>query len=194
MNDLRQYTDKMLLDLFRSEKKLKGRIMDILWNKYSKKLYQFCKFKSAGVFEAEEIHQKAWIRFYNYIDSGKTVGSIEPFLYKTAYYLSLEKYRKNKNERFIRFDSDTIDIFEYPDNLMQNIENDELINKINIAVNMLDESYRDVFLLRWFAQLPFEEIAQIVGETVDCVKKRSYRSMEKVIKILKPIIKELAKG
>ena len=149
-------------------------------------------YKSFNSSEVDEIHQLTWIKFYNYVMSGKQIQSIEAFLYKTAYLISIEKYRKQNADKIINFISSDMEQYEDSDNLIVNIENTNLMDQISVAVNYLDDEFKEVFLLKWFALLSYEEISKITCESIEVVKKRSYRAMEKVIKILKPIINEIS--
>ena len=85
-----------------------------------------------------------------------------------------------------------METFSDYDNFYKNLENDNLMMHISIAANYLDDSYKDIFMLKWFSSLSYEEISEIVEETVEVVRKRSYRAMDKITEILQPIINEIS--
>ena len=171
---------------------LKEQAMSALWNRYSQKLFRYCLNKSDNRFEAEDMHQSTWIKFYNYARSGNKINSIEKFLYNTAYMINLEILRNKINNKIDTFDSTDMEQFVDNQNFLTQYENENFMSQICIAVDYLDDDYKEIFKLKWFALLSFEEISQITHETIDGVKHKSYRAMTKVIQILKPIINDIS--
>lgn len=75
--------------------------------------------------------------------------------------------------------------------LEASIEKKDLIQIIKLASNYLNESQKETFILKWFSGLSIVEIAEITRDTVNTIKHRSQRAMQKTLEILKPIIDEL---
>ena len=50
--------------------------------------------------------------------------------------------------------------------------------------------YREAFVLREYENMPYEEIAALVGSTVSNVKSRVFRARQKIKKLLEPSIRE----
>jgi RNA polymerase sigma-70 factor (ECF subfamily) len=48
------------------------------------------------------------------------------------------------------------------------------------ALQQLPEEQREVILLHWFEDLPFAEVAAIVGASVPAVKVRAHRGYERL--------------
>ena len=192
MNANFKYDDNQLLGFLLEEGALKEQALSAIWNKYSPKLFRYCLHTSLNKFEADEIHQVTWIKFYNYIRAGLKINSIEKFLFNTAYIVCREKFRSQKAEKRINEINSDMETFSDYDNFYQILENDNLMMHISIAANYLDDSYKDIFMLKWFSSLSYEEISEIVEETVEVVRKRSYRAMDKITQILQPIINEIS--
>ena len=70
------------------------------------------------------------------------------------------------------------------------IEDAELLGLISSAVELLDLEYREAFVLREYENMPYEEIAALVGSTVSNVKSRVFRARQKIKKLLEPSIRE----
>ena len=81
-----------------------------------------------------------------------------------------------------------------PDNIWKKFEDEQLLAEVSLAIKYLDEPHKEVFLLKWFSELKYEDIAHIVGDTPDCVRMRCNRAMGKLIKKLYPVINDLNKG
>lgn len=194
MNNYNEYQDFQLLTLLRENGKVKEHALNALWKRYSNKLYNFCLFKIGNNDEAEEAHQLAWIKFYEYALSGREIKNLPAFLYSTAYLVCKEKYRQKVSVESKKVQIDDIETIADHDYFLKIFENDELLAHVSLTIETLDEKHKEVFLLRWFGELKYEEIAGIVDETPDCVRVRCNRAMGKVIQLLSPIINEINKG
>lgn len=54
-------------------------------------------------------------------------------------------------------------------------------------INQLDEKSRTVIILRYFEDLKLEDIAVIVGENLNTVKARLYRTLKRLRLELEPV-------
>ncbi len=192
MIDCSKYDDKDLILLIREQGELANEAFSALYYRYSDKLKSFCRFKSNNSEDANEIFQETWIKFHSIILKGEININLPSYIYTIAYNLSVDKYRKKKNNLIFYED---IDFDEITDtlNLQKNIENNELLKMIEIAINQLNDIYSETFVLKWFVGLTYPQIAHILDESIDCIKQRSCRAMDEVLKILKPIISEINK-
>ncbi|MFJ5772455.1 sigma-70 family RNA polymerase sigma factor [Psychrobacillus sp. NPDC093180] len=63
---------------------------------------------------------------------------------------------------------------------------DEKMDLLN-AIYQLDEKYKTVLLLKYYEDLTFEQIAEILGEPIGTVKSNGKRALTKIKKILKGV-------
>lgn len=191
MNDYFKYDDKQLIALLREKNPIKNEAFNILYYRYSERLKSYCLFKTDNKEDAKELHQETWLKFFSVVKSGINAISLPSFLYTIARNICIDKYRIKSNHLVIY--SDYFDYENISDSfsLQTNIENRELLTLISLSLNQLSEIYRESFILRWFAGLTFREIATIVDESEECVKKRSLRAMDEILKILQPYILEI---
>ena len=192
MNNYNQFEDCQLIDLLKRDKPYSEQAFNVLYSRYSVKLHSYCLFISENNRDAEEIFQDTWLKFYNSSKTCKNIDSIASFLYKIARNLSIDKYRVNKFQKIHKIENFDIEQIANPLNLQSKLEKEELISLISIAINSLSDIYKETFLLVWFSGLKYSEVAEIVGESVECVKKRSYRAMDEIQTILQPIINEIS--
>jgi RNA polymerase sigma-70 factor (ECF subfamily) len=193
MNNLNQYEDHQLIVLLKKEKPFCEQAFNVLYSRYSVKLHSYCLFISENYKDSEEIFQDTWLKFYNSAKASKDIDSVTSYLYKIARNLSIDKYRSNNFKKSRNIENFDIEQIANPLNLQSKLENEELISIISLAINSLSEIHKETFLLVWFSGLKYSEVAEIVGETIDCVKKRSYRAMDEIQAILQPIINEISK-
>ena len=192
MNDFSKYDDNDLICLIKEKNPDSNRIFHTLYSRYSAKLNSYCRFISHNQNEAEEIFQDTWIKFYKSLISGIRIDSIVALLYTIARNTSTDKYRKNKNLYNKKLQDFDLEQIADQMNFIGSLEKDELMKFISMGINSLSDKYKETFVLYWFSGLSYSEIAEITGETIDCIRKRCYRAMSNLIDILQPIIIEIS--
>ena len=187
-----KYNDDDLLMLLGEKSPVCDQSFYALYHRYSEQLNVYCLFKAANESDAEEIFQDTWMKFYNSVRAGTKPDIVMALLYKIARNLSIDKYRSNKSSQYLSLDSIDIERIAAPFSLNTQIERNDLLEVIGLAVNNLDDIYKETFVLQWFGGLSLTEIADVLGETIGCIKMRSHRAMSDLIKSLKPYIKEIS--
>jgi RNA polymerase sigma-70 factor (ECF subfamily) len=71
------------------------------------------------------------------------------------------------------------------------LESDDLMQHIGIALEYLDFEFREAFVLRFYNDLSYEEIAELTGTSVSTVTNRIWRAKERLKKILAPYINDI---
>jgi len=71
----------------------------------------------------------------------------------------------------------------------ESLERKELVEKIEVAIEELPSTYREVFVLRDRDELGIDEIAEILGITENLVKVRLHRARMMLQKCLAPYLK-----
>jgi RNA polymerase sigma-70 factor (ECF subfamily) len=69
-------------------------------------------------------------------------------------------------------------------------EQSEIFDLIIKTLDLLDERYKEAFILREFDGLQYQEIADITGTTLTNAKSRVKRAREKMMEIMEPYIKD----
>lgn len=189
--DLSNNSDIELISLLKEAKPLANDAFNVIYNKYSSQLFGYCLYKNSNREDAEELFQESWIKFYDSVKSGKTTDNILALLLTISRNLSINKFKHRQTKKFLDIQLMESQILEqYVDSCVfqSGIEKSEFENTVQIAVNCLDEKYKDVIMLYWFGELKFPEIAEICGESESTVRKRFERAMKKMDNILKPYL------
>lgn len=156
-----------------------------LYHRFNKPVYSYCVGICGGDQDkASDLFQETFIRFNEAIKK-RVVEKPLQYLIKIARNKHLSNQEKIREE--LR-DMEDLDVFKIENN---RYDKEELYNLILSALGLIDEKYREVFVLREFEMLPFQEIADICGITLSNAKILAMRAREKVIKILQPYIKDL---
>lgn len=154
-----------------------------IYERYSRKVYAYCKkMLHYNVDEANDIFQDVFIRFYNSINKNHYYGNLVNFLLTIARNLCLNHIRDKKNN--VPLDEA---ILIEDRSVYETMELKELLSK---ATDMLELEYKEVFILRMYDGLEYEEIGEIIGEKAATVRSRVWRAKERIKMILQKYFDE----
>ncbi|WP_372793507.1 RNA polymerase sigma factor [Lutibacter sp.] len=139
--------------------------------------------------EAEEVSQDSFVKAFKNLDKFKGESKFSTWIYKIAYYASLDVLKKNK--RFVN--SENIDDFNEGDlenmqDALEYLHENERKKVINDALLRLNEDERIILTLYYFEELPVKEISKVVNLSEDNIKTKLFRSRKKLTTILKHVI------
>jgi RNA polymerase sigma-70 factor, ECF subfamily len=188
----KNYNDEELIKMLNGDDSKSNEAFNIIFIRHMSQLFGYCLYKSENRDDAEELMQETWIRFYNSIRAGKTTNNILALLFTIARNLSINNYnqRQRKKNQFSVMNYDNLDFESIADsyNIQFDMEHDELVRILEIAVNSLDEIYKETVLLYWFGEMSFKEIAEVCGEKEDCIRRRYDRAAKKLHVIMEPYL------
>lgn len=152
-------------------------------------LFRFLVSKVTDRELARDLVQETFTKSWDYCAKGGAVEQWKPFLFRTAYNLVVDSYRKKRSVSLdVLMDEDG---FAIPDNDdVRSVERAE-VARVRTAIDSLDETYRDVVLLRFTEDLPPREIARVTGLTENVVSVRLHRGVKILREILDPQSKEI---
>lgn len=128
--------------------------------------------------DAEDVLQETFINVYRFVDSFKGESRIYTWLYRIATNECIKHFRKNKN--WLK-NAELI-----TDKMMGNLsecdsENSEsMLVKFQQAILQLPEKQRIVFNLRYYDELSYEDIGQILNSSVNSLKTNYHYASEKI--------------
>ena len=139
----------------------------------------------------EDIVQNVFLKFFENLNVIRNKSSINFWLFKTARNEIYTYYRRKKIriDQFGVADSDEIDIsggstvdIEY--------EKKELKELILGELELMAYDQKEVFVLKEYAGLSYKEIASVMGIEENLVKSRLFKTRQKLVKRLGPLILE----
>lgn len=181
-----QYNDEELINLLRGKKPESDDAFTEIYKRYAQRVKAYCSVTLNDEYMAADIFQETFIRFYNKARETKMdVFNVPGLLITTARNLCLNAKRNRKNTVPI---DELAGYFEAENN---SYEKSELWGLITMALDVMDEKYKEVFILRELDNFSIKEIAEITGETVACAKSRVFRAHMKLMEILEPYLTDL---
>ena len=136
--------------------------------------------------EAEEVSQDTFIKAYKSLSKFKGDSKFSTWIYKIAYYTSLDRIKKNKKHlNDVEIDEFTEHQVKTIDNALDNLETQERSKSIKDCIALLPNDDSFLLTLYYYDELSFDEISKIVGITANNVKVKIFRSRKKLATILK---------
>lgn len=158
--------------------------LSILYRRYSQRIYTYCRKIIGESTTAEDLLQETFVKL---LESGRQERSIENF---PAYLMTIARnlclsHRARSKRQFVEVEDFHLAARDVP------YEQRELLQLIQASLELLPEDYREAFVLREYNGLSYNEIAEVIGESLDVVKVRIFRAKKKLRDILAPYLADL---
>ena len=150
---------------------------DDLYDSYAQDVYRFSLFLSRDSDEAKDITSETFIRVWVRKNTIRT-ETLKAYLIMIARNIFLEKQRKMKRQ--VRLIDNYSDPTSSPENI---VESRLYLSKIWEKLNTLPEIDRTVFALRVINDLPYEEIARMLGLSITTSKVKVHRIRKKLLEL-----------
>ena len=173
------------LELVQEVRKGKRQAFTELMRRHQKRVYWAAR-RIVGVHEeADDIAQETFIKAFLALDNFRGDSSFFTWIYRIAINLSLNAVRKQQVVRYVR-QSEIINWLlpskGSPDDEMVARETLSLVER---AIATLPEKQRSVFVMRFYEELPYEEISKILHTSVGGLKANYFHAVRKVQDFLK---------
>lgn len=173
-----QTDDKELLFLFRDPATKEAAFTSII-KKYQEKLYWHIRRMVVDHEDANDVLQNVFIKVWKGLLNFREDSQLYTWLYRIATNESLTFLEQQKKRMAVSFD-------KLEGNLTNKIKADENFDarrlewKLQLAIQQLPEKQRIVFNLRYFDEMPYEEMSRVL-ETSEGALKASYHHAAKKI-------------
>ncbi len=156
-----------------------------LFEMYADRLYRLAAGMLGDEFEAEDVVQEAFARFFVKLDGFEGRSQVGTWLYRVTYNLSVDCLRKRKATTTInpQTDDDPEDDFPVPEVFIDwrhvpemVLSETELSEQLDQAIRNLPEKLKAVFLLREVEGLSTQACAEVLGISPANVKVRLHRA------------------
>lgn len=151
----------------------------VLLNTYSQPVYWQIRKMVASHEDANDLVQNVFLKAWNNLNNFRGDAKLSTWLFKIAINESINFINKEKQRLQINEDAD--DSF-----LLNNIEadeyfdGDELQAELQKAIAKLPEKQRLVFNMRYFDEMKYEEMSEILGTSVGALKASYHHAVKKV--------------
>lgn len=179
--------DKELVRLY-----LKGNqaSFEILLTRHKRKVFSYIYMLVKDRATAEDIFQDVFIKVIQTLQAGKynEEGKFLPWVMRISHNLIIDHFRRNKKMPSVKTQDEDFDIFKLIKTQEQSIE-DKLIRDQNIflvrdLIKKLPKEQKEVLMLRHYADLSFNDIADQTGVSINTALGRMRYALINLRKML----------
>ncbi|WP_298498837.1 RNA polymerase sigma factor [uncultured Algibacter sp.] len=159
--------------------KFKNKAFKDLLDLYQERLYWHIRKIVITHDNANDVLQNTFIRIFNGIQKFEEKSTLHTWMYRIAYNESLRFLEKSKIKNTVSIQDNSL---EYIKNLTEDsfFNGNELQLKLNKAISELTVKQKRVFQMKYFDDLSFRDISQILNVSESTLKS-SYYSAVKII-------------
>ena len=176
------YTDQELITLFKKGEK-KEHIFNLIIDRYKKKLYMHIRKILISHEDTDDTLQNAFVKVWFALDNFREEAALHTWLYKIVTNEALTLLRKKKKHIFFPGD-------ENKENLAEKLESDPYFNgdelqlELQKAILSLPEKQRLVFNMKYFDEMKYEDMSEILGTSVGALKSSYHHAVKKIEKFM----------
>ena len=174
--------ETLVLDLKTEGKQAQA--FEVLVNTYKVRLYWQIRNIVLNHDDADDVLQNTFIKVYKNIDGFKGDSKLFSWMYRIATNEALNFIKQRAKVQGI---TDT----DYQDRLVENLEadvyfeGDEIQHQLQKAIATLPEKQKLVFNMKYFQNLKYEEISEILNTSVGGLKASYHLAVKKLEQYLK---------
>ncbi len=164
--------------------------LEILFGRYLKPVYSFV-FRYLGTRQdAEDVTQDVFVKAWRNLKKFDQNKSFKTWLFSIAKNSCLDFLKKKKAIPFSDFENEEgenvltetlVDPSPLPHELL---EKADIVQMLNYAMEKLSPKYRMILFLRYNDHFNFQEIADVLGESINTVTSRHRRALIKLKELL----------
>ena len=174
-------SDSELVEMLR-EPRTRREGFAVLVKQYSEKLYWKVRRIVLSHEDANDVLQNVFIKVWNNLQNFQGKSSLSTWLYRIAINESLDFLRKQKLSDRVSADEDV----SVASRLMSDeyFDGDEVQARLQEAVARLPEVQRMVFNLKYFEEMKYSEISQILNTSEGALKASYHLAVKKITEYL----------
>ena len=182
-------TDKELLDLFHTESgKEKG--FTLLIEKYQQKIYWHIRRMVKSHDDADDVMQNTFVKIWNGLENFRADSQLFTWIYRIATNETITFINTRSRRGTVAFENNEgNDEKDYsPANYIKGeshqIDGDDVLERLQRAIETLPEKQKIVFNLRYYDEMPYEQMSEVLDTSVGALKASYHHAAQKIEKYL----------
>lgn len=169
--------------MFRDEHS-RSKAFNLIILQYQERIYYFIRRMVLDHDDANDVAQNVFLKAWKGLDSFREESKLSTWLYRIATNESISFINKKKKIAGVPFDE-----VEY--GLSKSLEadvyydGDEIQRKLQTALATLPQKQKAVFVMKYYEDKKYDEIAEITGTSVGALKASFHHAVKKIENYLK---------
>jgi len=177
------WTDEEIIEKIQDEKTVNYGF-NLLMDKYQEKVYWVIRRMVIEHEAADDVAQETFVKVWKNIESFKGDSKLYTWIYRIATNEALNHLRKKKRRFFLP-------IGDVEHELRSSLDadvyytGDDIQLKLQKALLKLPEKQRLVFNMKYFEEMKFKDIAEVMEVSVGSLKAQYHHAVKKIEKFIK---------
>jgi RNA polymerase sigma factor (sigma-70 family) len=171
--------DKLLLEQFKQPGS-KERAYTAIIKKYQERLYWHIRRMLVDHDDTNDVMQNMFIKVWNGLENFREDSQLYTWLYRIATNESLSFLDQKKRKSADYSLSDVEGNLENRIRADENFDANKLEWKLQLAIQQLPEKQRLVFNLRYYDEMPYEEMSKVLGTSEGALKASYHHAAKKI--------------
>ncbi len=174
--------ESQLIDDLRNPRKARG-AFDILMKRYGERMYWQIRKLVTSHDDANDLLQNAFLKAWTNLPNFRGDARLSTWLYKIAVNESINFLNREKNRNTVTDETEET-------SALHNLEADEYFDgdqlqaDLQRAIAKLPQKQRLVFNMRYFDEMKYEEISDVLGTSVGALKASYHHAVKKITELL----------
>src|SRR5690242_2132424 len=171
-------SDQELLELFKNAATKEQAFTDII-KKYQEKLYWHIRRMVITHEDADDVLQNMFIKVWKGLENFREDAQLYTWLYRIATNESLTFIEQQKKRA-------AVSLSDVESGLSNTIKSDKYFDpnklewKLQLAIQQLPEKQRVVFSLRYYDEVPYEEMSKVLDTSEGALKASYHHAVKKI--------------
>ena len=146
---------------------------------WSERLYWHLRRYAGSHEDADDLLQDVLVKVWKALPTFRCDSQLFTWIYRIATNEALNFLRKNRFKAMLKAENlESLLNSHFDDDVHFN--GDELQREVQKAINMLPDKQKQVFIIRYFDELPYEQISEILDTSVGSLKASYHHAYNKV--------------
>ena len=183
-------TDSEILDLFHNGSS-RERAFKLLVEKYQQKIYWHIRRMVVDHDNANDVMQNTFIKIWKGLEGFRSDSQLFTWMYRIATNECLNYLNQLRKHDTVSFDGTDNGEEEgnfSPSNYVKadsdNIDPEKLLEKLRKGIESLPDKQKLVFNMRYYDEMPYEQMSEILGTSVGALKASYFHAAQKIEKYL----------
>lgn len=173
-----QSDDNELVSLFKQNKD-REKVFTIIVKRYQEKIYWQIRRMVIRHEDADDVMQNVFIKAWNGLEHFREDAKLYTWLFRIAVNETLSYMEQQKKRSSVSFE----DVSEALENRLKSekgFNENQAVWKLQKAIQQLPEKQRVVFNLRYFEEMPYEQMSEVLETSVGALKASYHHAVKKI--------------
>ena len=179
--------DSEILNLFQNEQ-TREKAFSLLVKKYQERLYWHIRRMLVHHEDTNDVLQNMFVKIWRSLANFRQDSSLYTWMYRIATNETLTYLEQQKKRRSLSISDDGSELGSILSNSLKaekGFDANNLEWKLQLAIQSLPEKQRAVFTLRYYDEMPYEKMAEVLETSEGSLKASYHHAAKKVEEFIK---------